>query len=259
MLLARPPFTGSIAPMIPSGPLPTDLANLELWLPISALSGADDSEILTWPDQSGNGRDATGTGVSLAKPRYKTAGGPTGGPSVQIGLAGTFAGLFSLPNFASAFTSGEIFHVIQVLPDDPPIDSGSNMGAPSGDWGTGTASLYPFADGVIYDSWGSTVRKTTTDPVTNLTAWHLYNIRSASASWQRIISAATSTNDFFTTATNTVAFGTAPLIGKSGTRTMQGRMVETIMYSRVLDQATERGPVVNAYLNNTYGFAFPTS
>lgn len=242
-----------------SGPLPTDLSGLQLWLTVSSLSQADDSQITTWNDSSGNGRNATGVVLATAKPKYRTAGGPTGGPSVELGLAGNFGGFFSLPNFATGFTSGEIFHVIQVLPADPPSDSGSNMGSPSGDWGTGSASLYPFTDGQIYDSWGSDVRKTTTNPVTSLITWHLCNFRSASASWQRIINAATSTNDFFTTASNTVAFNTAPLIGSSGTRSMQGRMVETIMYNRVLDQATERGPIVNTYLNNTYGFAFPTS
>lgn len=239
--------------------LPTDLSGLELWLPVSVLSGSDGDQISTWEDQSGNNRDATGQVFGTSKPRYRTAGGPSGGPSVENGLAGTFQGFFTLPNFASAFTSGEIFLVIQVLPDDPPIGAGSNMGSPAGDWGTGSAGLYPFTDGVIYDTWGSDVRKTTTNPVTDLTTWHLYNIRSASASWQRVINAATSGNDFYTTATNTVAFHTAPLIGAGGTRVMNGRIVDTIMFSRVLDDATERKPIIHQYLNDTYGFALPTS
>jgi hypothetical protein len=245
--------------ILAGGPLPTDLSGLELWLPVAALSQADDSEITTWNDQSGNARNATGVQDATSKPRYKIAGGPSSGPSVQLGLAGTFSGHFTLPNFASGFTSGEIFLVTQVLPADPPTDSGSNMGSPAGDWGTGSAGLYPFTDGKIYEGWGSNTRKTTNDPTTSLTGWLLYNIRSASGAWSWAINAATSGNDFFSTASNTVAFSTAPLIGRSGTREMQGRLVEVIMYSRVLDDTTERKAVIHAYLNDTYGFSLPTS
>lgn len=237
---------------------PTDLANLELWLPVSALSGSDGDQISTWEDQSGNNRDATGVIFSSAKPKYRTGGGPSSGPSVEIGLGGSFQGNFTLPNFASGFTSGEIFLVIQAE-EDPGADTGVNWGSPAGDWGTGTAGLYPFSDNVIYENWGSTVRKTTNDPTTALTSWLLYNIRSASGAWSWSINAATSGNDFFSTGTNTVAFSTAPLIGRSGTRAMKGRIVDVIMYSRVLDDATERKPTVHQYLNDTYGFSLPTS
>lgn len=239
------------------GAAPTDLANLEHWLPVSALSGSDGDQITTYNDQSGNGRNATGQVFGTSKPKYRTAGGPAGGPSVEIGLAGSFGGYFTLPNFATGFTSGEIFIVLQILPADPPTDSGTNMGSPA-EWGTGSGGLYPFTDGVIYDGWGSDTRKTTTNPVTSLTTWHLCNFRSASGSWQRVINGATSGNDFYTTASNTVAFSAAPLIGSNGLRTMNGRMVDEIMYSRVLDDTTERKAVIHQYLNDEYGFSLPT-
>jgi len=245
--VVRRPITSAIAG-------PDSIADLELWLPISALSGADEDEITTWPDQSGNGRDGTGVADAITKPLYRTAGGPSGGPSVELGLAGIRRGHFTLPNFATGFTSGEIFLVPQVLPDDPPTDSGVNMGPPAGDWGTGTQSLYPFTDGVIYENWGSTVRKTTNNPTTNLTNWVVYNIRTASGDWSWSINGATSGNDFFSTASNTVAFGTAPRIGTNG-RNLNGRIVEVIFYSRVLN-STERF-TIHAYLNSTYGFSLP--
>jgi hypothetical protein len=240
------------------GPLPTDLSGLELWLPVSAISQADNSDIVTWPDQSGNGRDATGAGGVGAKPKYLIAGGPNGGPRVRLFNAGSSA-TFTLPNFLTAFTAGEAIVVLQINAD-PPADTG-HSGPPLGGWGNG-ASLYPyFGDSKIYEGFGTTARKDATkDPDTNLTAWHVYNPRSQSGLYEWSINGAVSGNDYFSTATNSVGWGTAPRIADAvGVAQLFGYMVEVIMYSRVLDQATERGPVVYTYLNNTYGFSLPTS
>jgi len=249
----------SLGATVPPGPEPTDLANLELWLPVSALSGSDGDPITTWLDQSGNARNATGTGS--AKPLYKTTGGPTNGPRVLFGdTGGANLRNFTLPNFLTGFTSGEGIAVLKI-DTDPATSPGA--GPPFGNWGSATTgSLYNFSgDSKIYEEFGTNARKTTNDPVTNLTTWHVYDVRSASASFIWSINGATSTNDFFSTGTNTVGWGTAPLIGADAndSRTLLGSMVELIFYSRVLDQATERGPVVYTYLNNTYGFSLPTS
>lgn len=250
----------SLGAAVAPGPLPTDLADLELWLPVSAISQADDSDIVTWNDQSGNARNASGT---VARPKYRTTGGPSGGSGARVAL--TFDGndrYFTLPNFMTGFTSGEVFTVCQ-LAADPPSTTG-NSGPIIGDWGSNaSSSLFPYnVDSSIYEGFGTTVRKDATkNPDTSMTTWFVYNVRSALAAFQWNINGATSGNDFFSTVTNTVGFGTAPKIGFSAPASVrpQGNLVEVIFYSRVLDQATERGPVVNTYLNNTYGFALPES
>lgn len=244
------------------GAVPTDVANLELWLPVSAISQADNSDISTWVDQSGNGRDATGTGVSSAKPKYRTSGGPTGGPCVELSN-GANNRWFTLPNFLTGFTSGEGCVVVKILAD-PPADT-VHCGPPLGDWGSsGNSSLFPyFFDSAIYENFGTTARKdTTSNPSQTLATWVVYDIRSAASdfSWQ-LNGEGTGSVNHFQTSSNTVGWGTAPLIGRSAPANCNlfGYMVEVIMYSRVLNQATERGPVLHTYLNNTYGFSLPTS
>lgn len=240
---------------------PIDVANLELWLPIAALDGTSDgAQVSTWNDQSGNARNGTGVAESVTKPIYHTTGGPTGGPIVQLGVAGSFQGYFSLANFLTGFSSGEAFVVIK-LDADPGPGTAFSQGPPLGDWGSATTgALYPFhGDSVIYEEFGSTTRKTTNNPTTSLATWHVYNVRSASGNFTWTINAATSGNDFFNTGTNTVGWGTTPKVGKGEGRAFQGAIVDVIMFSRIIDDATERKAVIHQYLNDTYGFSLPTS
>src|SRR5688500_14737648 len=105
-MIARAPYSGIIGPSGGGGgggTSPLDLSDLELWLPVSALSGSDGDAISTWADQSGNSRDATGVQVLNSKPKFRTGGGPNSGASVEIGLGGSFQGYFTLPNFATGF------------------------------------------------------------------------------------------------------------------------------------------------------------
>lgn len=239
------------------GPLPTDLANLELWLPVTSITGlSDNTAITTWPDMSGNGRDATGQG-SGSKPKYRTSGGPTGGPRVEFNPVFGDDFYFSLANFLTAFTAAEAFIVPKVISDPPGLSSVSSH--PLGQFGSDVAAAhYPFTDGKIYDDFGSTARKNTDNPVTSLTSYHVYNVRSASGLWERTINAATSGTDFYQTLTNTVGWNTTPQIGKD-TNIFQGSIVDIFLFSRILDDATERKPTIHQYLNNAYGFSLPTS
>ncbi len=57
---------------------PLDIAGLEYWFKADAITGLSDADpVATWPDSSGNGRDAT-QGVAGLRPTYRT--------SVQNGL-----------------------------------------------------------------------------------------------------------------------------------------------------------------------------
>lgn len=54
-----------------STPVPLTISGLALWLKADAITGLSDGDaISTWPDSSGNGKDATGT--TTQRPTYKT-------------------------------------------------------------------------------------------------------------------------------------------------------------------------------------------
>ncbi len=58
--------------LINKGFLPTDISGIKLWLAANrGLNLSDGDPVGTWPDQSGNGNDAT-QGTGAAKPTYKT-------------------------------------------------------------------------------------------------------------------------------------------------------------------------------------------
>jgi len=249
-------------PVTPPGqPPPTDVSDLQLWLPVSAITGiGDGGAISSWPDQSGNSRNATGTGTSSKKPQYKTSGGPNGGPRVRLTLSSGDGGdqrYFTLPNFLTSFTAGEAF-IVLILDADPSATSGLegiplSVGGLSG----GGPRYSDDSDGIIYDNFGSSNIKTTANPSDNLAAWHVYNVRAASGAWSNHVNG----TQIFSTATNTVAWTTVPLIGRDdfNSKLMAGSIADIILFNRVLNDATERKPKIHAYLNNTYGFSLPTS
>src|SRR6266498_2301373 len=98
------------------GPVPTDLSGLELWLPVASIVGLNDGDLITtWPDQSGNTRNATGVGSSSKKPRYNTSGGPNSGARVRLTITSVDGQrYFTLADFLTGFTSGEAF-VVAIL------------------------------------------------------------------------------------------------------------------------------------------------
>lgn len=63
--------SGSLNPVPPFSP--SDIPGLQLWLESTAIAGLSDNDpVTTWPDSSGNGRDAT-QGTAGNKPTYKTS------------------------------------------------------------------------------------------------------------------------------------------------------------------------------------------
>lgn len=243
------------------GPQPTDLANLELWLKADAITGLSNGDQITtvWPDSSGNGRDATAVaGSSGEKPTWQATGGPNSKPAVKFRDSSNTTinfGWFSLPNFMTGFTAGDVFVVMQKL-------SKSNLSVnlcspPLGDWGSTTDDFFCFqTDQKIYDGTGSTLRKTTVDPGDVTTTAFVYEVRTASGAWSNYKDG----TQLFTTATNTVAFNSAPFVGHTATNSKRydGLTSEIIFLSRVIDDTTERKAVIHAYLNTKYGFSLPT-
>lgn len=246
------------------GPGPSSLANLELWLDAFQITGlANGAQISTWSDSSGNNRNATGlVGTGTTKPKYRSSLGPNSRPTVEMAAATDTTGpWFSLPNFLTGFTAGDMFAVV-ILNADPPSTLAQRCSPAFGDFGSAGDEYFPNhhlgggTAGVIFDAFGSTVRKQTVNPTPSLAFWRVYESRSASGAWSNHLDGV----QLFSTATNTVGWSTAPFIGHSSTNNkhLNGYISEIIFFSRVLNDTTERKAVIHAYLNTKYGFSLPT-
>jgi hypothetical protein len=119
-------------------------------------------------------------------------------------------------------------------------------GGPFSDWGTsGLDNLWTYDDDHVYIDWGQTTRPncglyTTNEP-------RQVSVVTAANDWRVYISGSV----FFSTATNTVAWGTAPGVGSQPSKGWNGAIAEIVIYSRALSDS-ERVTVQN-YLNMKWG------
>jgi hypothetical protein len=67
----------------------------------------------------------------------------------------------------------------------------------------------PWTDGVIYDDFGTSVRKTAGNPVLSLASYRVFSQISATNNWQMWIDG----GSLFSTETNTTGWGASPKIG----------------------------------------------
>ncbi len=214
-----------------------------------AVSNGD--AIYQWNDTSGNERHATQP-VAGRRPTLDTGVTHLGEPTVRFQSANITH--FVLPDM-SALTEAEIFTVVK-LDDDPQTggDGGFDWFGPSGV----SATHVTYTDGLIYDSFGTTVRKTVGNPATDLSAaFHVYHRRSKASDWACYLDnaddASLSTTDvngdpcMFSTNTNTVAFNSTPQIGATeltGAK-INGRIAAVAICSPALT-SSERAAVVAA-------------
>ncbi len=220
---------------------PTQIAGLKLWLKADALVLNDADPVTTWADASASGNDATQT-TAANKPTYRS-NVVNGKPAVRFDGANDFlqfADVFSL------LSAGEIFIVVKIDADPP------GAAAQTGLWTLGSDTQnthFPFTDGTIYDQFGTTVRKATADPTPLLTSFRLYNVSSASGNWTSRLNS----SQIFTTATNTVGFTTAPVLGAGvggATYFLDGDIAEVILYDAALSSGNRAN--VESYLNSKY-------
>jgi hypothetical protein len=178
---------------------PSSITGLILWLDASSESGSDGSTIVA-NDRSGSGNNAITTG---ADPTLQTVSG------IRVYR---FNGTSQYAKFNNSLVSGltvaEVFVLVKIAVDAP-IDANQ-----TGLWefgGDATRTHFPYIDGVIYDQFGTSARKTTVNPTPSLSgAFRVYNVISAAGEWTSNLDG----SQLFTTATNTVAFTTStPLLG----------------------------------------------
>lgn len=199
------------------------------WLKADAITGlADNDPISTWTASVGNNGTQTGT----ARPTYQT-NELNGLPIVRFDGSNDY---FNIGNF-SALTAGEVFIAVKIDTDPP------GAGGQAGLWdlGNGTATAYPFTDGLLYESFGATVRKDGI-ALASVSSWRVYNVYSAANDWQAFLDGAS----IHSTATNTVGFPSTCLLGgDTGTGFyLDGDVAEFILYSRKLT-APERASVLS--------------
>ena len=144
---------------------------------------------------------------------------------------------FYLPAFMGGTTpaaAAEVFVVLKRASVTTTAFRLWNMGNErvSGDPGNYTA--YPGnADGIIYDRFATTVRKTTGKPAQALDQYHLYNVVSRAGEWTSRINGVV----HYTTSSNTYAFADDPTLGGYVTSYLNyfaGDIAELIIYDRAL-------------------------
>jgi hypothetical protein len=176
-------------------------------------------KIATWTDKSGNGRNYTHATAGKRPDPGTLDGQPA---AVFTAASGT-----TLIGPAGSGAAAHVFIVLSIDADPPASGNG-------GLWETGTDASdthWPFSDGVIYDDFGTTVRKTVGNPGPALTSVRLYEVITTASEWTARLDGA----QIFTTATNTVGWAASSAIGgavsdASGTR-MNGKIAERLWFS----------------------------
>lgn len=225
-----------------SGPwTPASLGStLKLWL------DADDAATFTyssgvvvsqWADKSGNANHGAQATTS-AQPSRATS-------QINGKAAVRFYqdDVLTFPAFGGAFTAVEVFAVVKV-DADPALNT-----ARSGFWyfsGDTAISHIPWTDGNVYDSFGTTARKSTGNPTPSMASWNLYNVRSASGAWSSHFNG----TQRYSTATNTVGMGGYTL-GKSSSYFMEGHFAALIICDSVLSTGDRAS--LHAWVTTEYG------
>lgn len=194
---------------------PSDIASCKVWCESDVGLFSDSAG--TTPQSTNGGTVRYWTNQMGANPFSRTiaaGSAPTldtgttinGHPSLQF-TAGTLQCL-TLPDILTGDGSGEMLMVVKKDndPEGAPEDTGFIFFGNSVN-----ASHYPFTDGVVYDAFGTDIRKTVGNVAPNLAAWHVYNPWSAPSDWNLNINGAS----VFSTGTNTMGWATIPILGIS--------------------------------------------
>ena len=231
-------------------PVPTDISGLMLWLKADGTlwqdsarttpATSDGDPVGAWDDASGNGDHYTQTNNDK-RPALRTS---VLNSLPVVRFDGTDDQLHG-PDHLSGLTAGTIFCVVKIDNDPPAQDMFSGL------WRFSSAAdsvHYPYTDGNWYESFGSTVRKSTGNPTLALTDWRVIGVTSASGAWEAFIDG----SSHYSTASNSVGFDSTPKFGVSGNEAyfLDGDIAELIIYDTSLSSG-DRISIQN-YLNAKY-------
>lgn len=238
-----------------SGPAswtPASLSNLAAWYDADQQTDGADAAVATFTDRSGNAHHfSQATGVSKPLLRHAAINGKK-----ALDFDGIASNMTCATGLMNGATAGAFFAVVK-LDADPPA-SGGGIVAPGGpvltEFSSGTFdNHHPYTDGTIYDGFGSTVRKTCGNPTPALTSTSLLAAISGSADYRFLVN----NTSLFSTATNTVGFGTNTRkmgLNATGLEFLAGIIAEVIIMSAV----PSAGDITNivSYVNTKYGTSF---
>ena len=199
---------------------PRDISGLMVWYSADyeATQYANGANITTTHDLSGNGNHG---GVYNGAPWMRYTGGPsTTGKYIDCtNLGSTPPGSVQLPtNLMSGVTAAEMLITTRHIPGD--IKG-------FGKWGTGADDFFAFVDDNIYSSFGSNNRWSTGQSMD--ATWRRYRIRAKSGAWTLW----KDNTQVYNSASNTVAWYSAPRIGESSNRWLYGFGL-FVLYNREL-------------------------
>lgn len=175
-------------------------SGLKFFMDPAAFGLSDNDAIATATDSSGQGNHATQSN-GAKRPTFKT-GIINGLPVVRF--VSSVEAVLELPNIFTGLTAG----------DGLILCKNSDLASQSGLWkfgSDGASDHVPYVDGIIYDGFASTVRKSAGDPTQDLGSWTLYEVSSSSGEWTVRIN----NSVLYTTGSNAVGWTTAPTIGRS--------------------------------------------
>jgi len=212
------------------------------------------SKVATWTDKSGNGRNYT-QGTDANRPTVGTLGGQD-----AIVFSRAAATVLLGPSL-SGLTAAHLFVVVAVDSDPPPPDSPGNNNTGAWQFSTTTfATHFPLSDGVVYEQFGTSARKTIGNPTPSLAALRLYEVVSVAGEFTARLDG----TQIYTTGTNTVEWravetsigGSIDVSGSAGAVRMNGKIAEFIVYPSKRN-ATQLANVY-AYLEDRYtGMVLP--
>lgn len=237
------------------GDLPVT-SNLTIWLDADTPETIFDDSACTdpaaygegigcWKDKSTNNYSIT----SVNEPDYVSKGINS---KDSISFVPANADHFNtLPNL-SALTAGEMF--VAFKKNENVASTGINAGM----WSFGThiwAGSIPWYNGLIYDDFGTNVRKDFITYRQNLMSNSLYNSTSISGEWQNRLNGI----QLSSTRTNTVSFRSTPLLGKShhGHLYFNGNIGEVLLYNTKL--STTNRQLVHKYLGDKWNISIMPS
>jgi Concanavalin A-like lectin/glucanases superfamily/Fibronectin type III domain len=243
---SSPGFSNSDNVTTPASGTDMPLAGMRLWLKAdSGVEAAPSGSVSQWLDQSGNGNNAlqlpVNNVVTIANQPTVTLNALNGRPVIQFSEASNQ--WFNLPStLMNGATQGEVFVVVKAATASP-----SNV---RGLWHFGAnGGGYPNFDQNIYDSFGSSVLNEVGTPESLVSNYSIFNVSSQAGQWVARVNGET----LVSSAINTVAFASNPLLGSNGSQAFDGQIAEIIIYSNVLTSAQRAA--VGQYLIGKYNLS----
>ena len=229
--------TAEITVTTPSTGTPLPISDIKFWL--KADEGVSRDHANVWTDSSGGQSD----GIQVI-PGYQpqvVENAINGKPVVRFDGVGTY---LSFPDFLSSLTQGEVFVVLKSTGTQVDTNTLWMMGDDY-IWGP---QQYPQSDGTIYENFGTRNGKGTGPPIQALNQVNLYGVSSKAGEFVTRLNG----QEQYRTASNTVFFPTAPLLGGGvyGRHRFGGDVAEVIIFDRSLSQS-ERDSV-QYYLADKY-------